>query len=132
MDLKEIGGVVLHQKLGEGSFGLVRLGKLENEETEVAVKLEPTSVRRPLLEREGEILKSLQGCPNVPRLFSCGVSQNFTYLTMQLLGSSLSHRMRTCGGRLSPPTVIHCAVQMLEVLEYLHAETLSLKTSCWV
>lgn len=119
--MTEVEGISLKEKLGAGSFGLVRRGVMQGTGEEVAVKLEARPVRRPLLEREAEILRLLQACEYVPRIYSNGVSDSYSFLAMQLLGSSLSQKLRVCGGHLSPATVLHCSVQMLAALKFLHS-----------
>lgn len=121
MDVTEVEGISLKEKLGAGSFGLVRRGVREDSGEEVAVKLEARTVRRPLLEREAEVLRLLQGCEYVPRIYSNGLCDSYSFLAMQLLGCSLSQKLRSSGGHLSPATVLRCSLQMLAALKFLHS-----------
>lgn len=120
MEIETVEDINLKEKLGAGAFGLVRRG-VRSDGEEVAVKLEVMGSRRPMLERETEILSLLQRNSSFPRLYSSGTINTHAYMVIQLLGPSLSHKLRSCNGRLSAPTVLHCAIQMLSALETLHS-----------
>lgn len=121
MEVSEVEGIILKEKLGAGSFGLVRKGVMKSTGEEVAVKLEERTVRRALLEREADVLRLLQACEYVPKIYSNGISDNYSFMSMQLLGSSLSQKLRASGGHLSPATVLQCSVQMLAALRFMHS-----------
>ena len=113
-------GISLGGKIGSGAFGLVRRGEIEATGQMVAIKLEDATEKRPLLPREASLMQELQGGPGIPQVYGTGTLPSHHYLVLQLLDKSLFDRFRDCGGRLSLPTVIKCAEQILASFQFLH------------
>lgn len=55
-------------------------------------------VRRPHLQHEARILRTLEGHPAIPRIFAYGHLQHFEYLAMELLGRRLRPKMEWIRG----------------------------------
>lgn len=112
----------LHEKLGEGSFGIVRRGTVRDMTDSVAVKLElePDSRKGQLLRTEAQVLKELQGAKGVPTFYYYGVHRDYHFLVMQLLGPSLSDKLRSQRHPFSLSTVLQLLDQMLTTVESLH------------
>ena len=115
----------LGPKLGEGAFGLVRMGTLRDRQLEVAVKLESAAIKRPLLLREATTMQALQKYEGIPKLYGFGTFEGFHYLAMQLLDKSLYDRFRECGNRLSVSTTLKCTEQILTIFHYVHSERIA-------
>ena len=112
----------LHEKIGEGSFGLVRRGTVRDMAESVAVKLEiePDSAKGQLLRTEAQVLKELQGAKGVPTFYYYGVHRVYHFLVMQLLGPSLSDKIRAQRHPFSLSTVLQLLDQLLTTIESLH------------
>lgn len=117
-------GISLGDKIGSGAFGLVRRGMIDAKGQAVAVKLEDATQKRPLLPREAVLMQELQGGPGIPQVYGTGTLPTHHYLVLQLLDKSLFDRLRDCGGRLSLPTVIKCAEQILASFQFLHQSSI--------
>lgn len=116
----EDAGVKLQEKLGAGSFGLVRLGLLQSSNEKVAVKLESQTADKPLLDHEAMVMRQLRGKPGIPEVYTVGRTEGWNYMVMQLLGGSLSSKWRACGEQFSLSTLLGCAEQMTIALSAVH------------
>jgi serine/threonine protein kinase len=116
----EDAGVDLQEKLGAGSFGLVRLGILRATKEKVAVKLEPQTADRPMLDHEAMVMRQLRGKQGIPDILSVGRTEGWNYIVMQLLGGSLWSKWRACGDHFSLSTLLGCAEQMTIALSAVH------------
>jgi serine/threonine protein kinase len=110
--------------LGEGSFGKVYLGKVNETNDLVAIKTEePTHA---YLQKEASICKYLSdGSKEAPIGFSkyywYGEDVDKTkYLVCEALGKSIQDLLVKCGGSFSLKTVLMIAFQILNRIEYLH------------
>lgn len=111
--------VSLGETIGSGAFGLVRRGTIEGTGEKIAVKLESTAQKRPLLLREAELMQELQQGPGMPHIYGAGTINNCHYLALQLLGKSLFDRFREIG-RFSVPEIVKCAEQILTSFQFLY------------
>ncbi|KAF8155737.1 kinase-like domain-containing protein [Crassisporium funariophilum] len=109
----------LGERIGTGGFSHVFKALDVSTGNACAVKKSraSTRIKRPILEYEARILKSLQGHPAIPKLIAYGRFDHFEYLAMELLGRSLSDAQT----KLPVSNVAHIAVQMLSVLKHIHA-----------
>lgn len=110
--------------LGEGSFGKVYLGKVNETNELVAIKAEEP--KHNYLCAEGSICKFLTDKKQSPIGFSkyywYGEESDKTkYLVCEALGKSLQGLQEKCGGTFSLKTVLMIAFQILNRIEYLHS-----------
>lgn len=83
-------------EIGHGSYGKVYVGKTDKGE-QCAVKVEQADERTPQLAYEARVLRVLQGCRGVPRMYGYWVSEPpkaNKHLAMELLGDTLEVRLR--------------------------------------
>ncbi|KAL0237981.1 hypothetical protein GEMRC1_012455 [Eukaryota sp. GEM-RC1] len=109
-------------KLGQGAFGEIFAATDLYTRDRVAIKLEKnSSSSKGVLKLEVAILKKLQGCPFIAKYYTCGRSDDFNYVVMELLGDNLSDlRRRQANGYFSLATVAQIGIQMTSSLEILH------------
>ena len=114
------GRFVLWEKIGAGSFG--EIYKAEDIETGgmVAVKLEPTVITHPQLQREARIYRLLNREIGISQMFWYGSEKGYNVMAMQLLGQSLEKCFEVSRKRLSLKTVLMLAEQSISLLETLH------------
>ena len=107
------------EKLNEGRFGSIF--KCENTRTKelVAVKMELTNSSLNLLKNEAKIYQYLGDQYGIPRLKWFGKFGDYTYLAIDLLGSSLSQTIKQ-NGSMPLNNVITIGIQMLSILKAVH------------
>jgi len=109
--------------LGEGSFGKVFLGKVNDTNDIVAIKVEEP--KHNYLLKEGSICKMLTDKTEVPTGFSKyhwygEDAEKNKYLVCEALGKSLQDLLVKAGGSFSLKTTIMVGFQILNRIEYLH------------
>jgi len=119
----KIGGLYhLGRKLGSGSFGDIYFAVNAQTGEELAVKLESTKSKHPMLMYEAKLLKHLHGVPGIANVHYCDVEGDYTVMVMDLLGPSLEDYFNMCHRKFSLKTVLMIADQMLYRIEYLHSK----------
>jgi len=108
-------------KIGAGSWGEIFIGNDVQTGDEVAIKLESVSARIPKLMYESTVYKILGGGEGVPRVRWYGADGDYNVMVMDLLGPSLQDLFSFCRERFSLKTVLMLADQMLNRMEYIHA-----------
>lgn len=90
----------------------------------VAIKFEPRKTEAPQLKDEYRTYKILAGTPGIPQAYYFGQEGLHNILVIDLLGPSLEDLFDWCGRRFSVKTVVQVAVQMITLIEDLHAHDL--------
>lgn len=78
----------------------------------------------PQLRDEYKTYKILNGTPNIPYAYYFGQEGLHNILVIDLLGPSLEDLFDWCGRKFSVKTVVQVAVQMITLIEDLHAHDL--------
>ena len=112
------------KKIGEGSFGVLFEGTNMINGVPVAIKFEPRKTEAPQLKDEYRTYKILAGTSGVPQAYYFGQEGLHNILVIDLLGPSLEDLFDWCGRRFSIKTVVQVAVQMITLIEDLHAHDL--------
>ncbi|CAD8045667.1 unnamed protein product [Paramecium sonneborni] len=111
-------------KLSQGSFGKVYLGKSRLNKIEVAIKVEKNEVAYlNSIQKEVRILKQLEGVAQVPRLFWNGYYKGMDIIILNMLGKDLIyffHKLK----HFSYQCVCNIAIQMIEILEFIHKKNI--------
>jgi len=76
----------------------------------------PLRVKRTLLQHEATVLQFLQGHPAIPPVYGYGHLEHFEYLTMELLGPSLSEKWPGSLTRVPVKTVVSVMQQLVSGL----------------
>lgn len=119
----KVGGIYcLGRKLGSGSFGDIYFAVNTQTGEELAVKLESTKSKHPMLMYEAKLLKHLQGVPGIASVHYYDVEGDYNVMVMDLLGPSLEDLFNICHRKFSLKTVLMVADQMLYRIEYLHSK----------
>jgi len=119
-----LGGIYcLGRKLGSGSFGEIYFVVDTQTGEELAVKLESSKSKYPMLAFEAKLLKHLQGAPGFAKVHYSDVDGDYNVMVMDLLGPSLEDLFNMCHRRFSLKTVVMIAEQMLYRIEYLHSKS---------
>jgi len=119
----KVGGIYcLGRKLGSGSFGDIYFAVNTQTGEELAVKLESTKSKHPMLMYEAKLIKHLQGVPGIASVHYCDVEGDYNAMVMDLLGPSMEDLFNICKRKFSLKTVLMVADQMLYRIEYLHSK----------
>ncbi|KAI5180539.1 hypothetical protein NEOKW01_0843 [Nematocida sp. AWRm80] len=117
-----IGGYILCEKIGQGSFGIVYEGRPEKSTRKVAIKIELIEENKySQLENENEIYKKLEGIGGFPRIEFFGVTESYRYLVMEYLGMSLEDMLAIRNRKFCVKTVFIVAKRMIDLIEQLHS-----------
>lgn len=112
---------IIGQKIGQGAFGEIYSAIDVKTGLIWAIKTEPESTNRKTLRFEYQILARVQSSPTFPRLGILGKGSDFTFLSMELLGPSLSTILKLIpGGKFSFSTAIRASYHILKCIEALH------------
>eukprot|EP01097_Dermamoeba_algensis_P001050 TRINITY_DN139_c0_g6_i3.p1 TRINITY_DN139_c0_g6~~TRINITY_DN139_c0_g6_i3.p1 ORF type:complete len:519 (-),score=171.52 TRINITY_DN139_c0_g6_i3:156-1712(-) len=115
-----VGGLYkLKEKLGYGSFGDIYAGEDPNG-VSVAIKFEALDIPVPQLEKEVQILRTLDGVKGVAKVYYFGREEHHLVMVMDRLGPSLEEQFARCGGKLSIKSVMVIGLQCLDRLEAIH------------
>ena len=112
------------KKIGEGSFGVLFEGINMINGLPVAIKFEPKKTEAPQLKDEYRTYKIVAGTPNIPHAYYFGQEGLHNILVIDLLGPSLEDLFDWCNRKFSVKTVVQIAVQMITLIEDLHAHDL--------
>jgi len=119
----KVGGIYcLGRKLGSGSFGDIYFAVNTQTGEELAVKLENTRTKHPMLMYEAKLVKHLQGVPGVASVYYCDTEGDYNVMVMDLLGPSLEDLFNLCHRKFTLKTVLMIADQMLYRIEYVHSK----------
>jgi len=114
------------KKIGNGSFGEIRIGNNFVNKEKVAIKLEPKECKNPRLGIEHEIYKVLGNHKGILETYAFEPfnenSCNYNALVMELLGPSLEDLFMKNQSTFSLKTVLLIANQILDILEYIHSK----------
>lgn len=108
------------EQIGSGSFGDVYKGKIIGNEEFVAVKVEKSTVKKALLNKETKIYKLVKNGVGFADVKYFGIEGEYSTLVMPLLGRSLEELFEKCGRNFDLKTVLIFADQALQRIQYLH------------
>jgi len=114
----------LVRELGAGGMGCVYEGFDHQLKLHVAIKenLFDQHHRQAAFRREAQILAALRH-PSLPRVIDCFQERGRQYLVMDLIeGDDLATIIKREKRPLAVPAVLEIALQLLDVLEYLHSQ----------
>lgn len=117
----EICDYIVGHKLGQGAFGEIYCVYDRIANTIWAMKTESALLQSRFLAKEYFVLQNLQELPYFPRLGVLGNGPDYTFLTMEMHGPSLSHVLREIeGNKFSLSTGLRASYHMLKCIESLH------------
>lgn len=115
---------IIGRRLGEGSYGTLRLGKNRRTKEHVAIKFEKLNHPTPTLPLEYMFYKSVEGAPNFPKIHFFGRHKEYNVLVMEVLGSSLEHLFDEQKRVFSEKTIINIMIQLIEMMRALHRKNI--------
>lgn len=107
---------IIGEKIGRGTFGEVYNAKDTKTGEIVAIKIEPHTSRKRYLEHEFKILTQLQSSLMFPRCGIFGVTPEFRFYSMELLGPSITQIFK----KIPIESGIIVMQESLKALEQLH------------
>ena len=117
----EIGIWRVVKHIGHGGYGEIYEVVSRDGEGPYAMKVEMRNAKKRGMSEEIRFLEKLQGSPCFPQFITSGVTPEFKYFVMELLGPSLSAVRRVLPAqRYSTFTITVIAKAMLKCLEELH------------
>ncbi|XP_015047137.2 casein kinase I [Drosophila yakuba] len=110
----------LLKRIGNGSFGELFQAESLKYHEKVAIKLESSTVKYPLLPREARIYGILQGGLGIPHVRHYATEGAYNVMVMDLLGPTLEDLLNLCSRSFSMKTTLMLADQILARVELLH------------
>ncbi|EDV47883.2 uncharacterized protein Dere_GG11027, partial [Drosophila erecta] len=110
----------LLKRIGNGSFGELFQAESLKYHEKVAIKLESSTVKYPLLPREARIYGILQGGLGIPHVRHFATEGAYNVMVMDLLGPTLEDLLNLCSRSFSMKTTLVLADQILARVELLH------------
>ena len=112
----------LIKKIGEGSFGKIFEAKANHDKERYAIKIVGLK-HAPYLENEIAIYQQLKDVKFIPSLYASGIEPGkYHYLVMDLLEQSVEALRTDYGTQMSLKVVLHLSLQMLNIIEQIHAK----------
>jgi len=112
-------------KLGEGSFGNIRLGRHRINDRLVAIKIESKANEIRILKREAQIYQLLSHTLGVPPLKWFGSDDTHHYMAIGLLGASVKqHAAAHFAAGMPLPRVVQIGLRMTDLVQNLHVHHL--------
>ncbi|KRZ75404.1 Tau-tubulin kinase 1 [Trichinella papuae] len=110
-------------KIGGGGFGeIYEALDSQNNDDQVAVKVESSKATKQVLKMEVAVLRRLQGKRHACRFHGCGRNEKFNYLVMSMQGRNLADLRRESPRQcFSISTGIRVALQVLRAIEDIHS-----------
>ena len=108
-------------KISTSSNREVHLGRKRDDNKLVSIKLEKIC-HSPTLFKEAKALMHLKDIQRIPNLIWMGEQGRYFILIMDLLGPSLGSLKKKCNGKFSLATTLKISVQILKILEQIHAK----------
>lgn len=106
-------------QIGSGGFGDVFKVKNLSTMKEFAAKLDRN--RRSSLQTEAKTLDLLQGTEGVPKLIEYGKTDQFSYIIMQLLGTSLHDLLKKLQKPFTHTQAASVGIKALHIIESVHS-----------
>jgi serine/threonine protein kinase len=117
----KIGVYEVGQKIGQGGFGEIYVAKNTKNKKLYAIKTEQKNSPRKTLEFESRILKEISKFDIFPRFFHFGKSSDYLWLSMELLGPSLSSIIKQLPEKhLSIKCGVIVGIRVLKSIQLLH------------
>ena len=120
VEIRINGRYKIQNLIGNGVNAQVFSGTNVHSSEEIAIKLEEETTKTPVLLKEAQILKKLQGGLGVPLYFWSGKDGDYNCLVMELLGQSLKEKLKICKNSFSLKTTLMIADQAVGILDYIH------------
>ncbi|KAI5167223.1 casein kinase 1 [Nematocida sp. AWRm78] len=116
-----IGGYILSEKIGQGSFGIVFEGHAIHSTKKVAIKIETVSdIKHSQLENEYNLYKKLSGVEGFPQIESFGQSELYKHLVMEYLGMSIEDMLAIRNRMFCAKTIFIITKRMIKLIRHLH------------
>ena len=113
------------KKLGYGSFSEVFQALDELNNSEIAIKVEPISIKHPQLAYEAKVYKFLhkhnEENLGIPSILYFSNEDDYNVMVMELLGPSLEDFFNISNRKFSLKTVLKLAIDMLSLIQFVHS-----------
>ena len=110
----------LVKKIGAGSFGSVYKAVDIDKNKYVAVKVESKNSEKKRLAHEINIYNNFISSKFIPKIIWYGSENNYNFLVMEYMGSSLEKLFESHSKKFSLKTIIMLTIDLLKILQYIH------------
>lgn len=116
-----IGNFEIIQLIGQGGYGQIYEIVKTDLNQHYAIKIEDLSSHDIGLQREIKVLKECQVPYKLPQLIESGITADFRFMIIELLGPSLSQVIRKMPEKtFTKYTILHIGIHMIECIKALH------------
>jgi serine/threonine protein kinase len=111
----------IRKHIGKGGYSDIYWGVDIETRRDVAIKIEFLDSAKHGILDEGRVLRAIQNSSYFPKLFDDGVTEDFRYLAISLMGASLlTIRKALPNRRYTLHTALHLALEMINGIEAFH------------
>lgn len=70
--------------------------------------------------QEGKILQTMQGGIGIPHMHWCGTEEDYSFIVLEELSSSLKVLLKKCNNKFSLKTTLLLGIEIISILQYFH------------
>ena len=80
--------------------------------------------------QEGKIYQTMQGGLGIPYMHWCGQEEDYNFLVLQELDTTLGKLFNSCGGKFTLKTAMMLAIELVSILQYYHFKSYVYNNLC--
>ncbi len=112
---------IIKDKIGEGNFGKIFIGKNKYTNEEIAIKIDKGSI---ILKNEAMMYNYLSDINGIPKLRAFGNEGKYTYLVLDLLEDTLLQRLERNNDNFDLNGVIALGVKLIDIISKIHSKNI--------
>ena len=112
---------IIKNKVGEGNFGKIFIGKNKYTEEEVAIKIDTNPI---ILKNEAIMYNYLSDVNGIPKLRAFGKEGKYNFLILDLLGDTLISKRERSSDIFTLDYVIGIGIKLIKIISNIHEKNI--------